>query len=349
MDQGTEDNAEREKVKARVRWRGTAFMWSHEATTSAVGVGSDFQSTSHQVYTQGYALTLNYYVIDSDDLKLRVAVTPGLDVEMTDSGMTTTRREPVVRDLPLTTVAIAPLYRKKGSLYATSALGNFTVIIPTSKYTAGQGDLVTLSPRFMLLQSLPLAGKGASFLDSILVGAGVRYDALFTDANVGVSENVDDIPRQTAGRAGTQSPLTGTDVLSGARVAPHTFRASGFAMVGDEILSIPFNLAVGATYTTAQLASVGDSHIELPTGEIEVESGGRKSQPSAGWSAGLTLFPVTELGVALSYSNTADLDSETPNFLYTPNATFGAALVVSLDAIYEGMTGPRREVPFILF
>src|SRR5690606_6151046 len=60
-DQAAKENTESEKVAARVRWRGTAFVWSHDVTTSALGVGSDFQSTSHQVYTQGYALTLNYY------------------------------------------------------------------------------------------------------------------------------------------------------------------------------------------------------------------------------------------------------------------------------------------------
>ncbi len=335
-------------MQARVRWRGTAFVWSHDVTTSAVGVGSDFQSTSHQVYTQGYGLTLNYYFVDSDDLKLRVAVTPGMDVELTDSGMTTERHEPVVRDLPLTTVAIAPLYRKKGSLYATSALGNFTAVIPTSKYTRGQGNILTLSPRFTLLQSLPLAGKGASFLDSILVGAGVRYDALFSDANVGVSEDVADIPRQPL-RRDPQSSFSSTDVLSGARVAPHTFRVSGFFMIGDEILSVPFNFAAGANYSSAQLADVGDATLELPTGDVEVESSGRRRRPSAGWSAALTLFPITELGLSLGYSNNADLDSETPDFFYTPNASFNAALAVSLDAIYEGLTGPRREVPFILF
>lgn len=338
-----------EKVKARVRWRGTAFVWSHDVTTSAVGVGSDYQSTSHQSYTQGYSLTLNYYVVDEAELRWRVAVTPGLDVELTDSGTTTTKSEPVVRDLPLTTVAIVPLYREEGSLFGTSALGNFTAIIPTSKYTRGQGDIVTLSPRLMLLQSLPLAGKGASFLDSILVGAGARYDAQFTEANVGVSDDVADIPRQSTTRRDPQRSASSTDVLSGARVAPHTFRFSGFAMIGDEVLSIPFNFAVGANYTTAQLADDGDTTIELSTGDFEVGASGRRRRPSAGWSAGLTLFPITELGVSMGYSNNADLDSETPNFFYTPSATFSAALAVSIDAIYEGLTGPRREVPFILF
>jgi hypothetical protein len=83
--------------------------------------------------------------------------------------------------------------------------------------------------------------------------------------------------------------------------------------------------------------------VELPADQ------GRTARRTAGVSAGLTLFPVSELGLAFGYENAADLDGPTPNLLYTPRALFTGALIVSLDAIYERATGPARTEPFMLY
>ena len=53
----------------------------------------------------------------------------------------------------------------------------------------------------------------------------------------------------------------------------------------------------------------------------------------------------------LSYqtaSNQLSPDGTTRSLFYDPAAMFSLAFGISLDAIYERMTGPRREIPFIL-
>jgi hypothetical protein len=343
-----QEKEEDDEVPPRVPWKGTAFAWTHAITTSKLGIGSDYISTNHQVYTQGYSVTLNYYVVDNQTFKWRVSTQPGFDLELTDSDETTRRHEAVVRDLPLTTVAIGRIYKPEdeNNLYAASWFANLTAIVPTSKYTRGAGDILTLSPRLSLFQVVPLLGKDAPALQSLLIGVGGRYDALFSQSTVSVSDEVRSLPRQVRSDAGTGAA---TDVLSGTRLAPHTGRVSAFMMLSEKVFSMPINFVAGINYSSAQLYELNDGRRTLPTGEIEIESVGRNSRPSAGVGASLAIFPLADFTVSVGYSNTADLNGPTPNIWYTPQAQFTGAVAVSLDAIYERMTGPARTIPFILF
>jgi hypothetical protein len=351
----------------RVAWKGTSLIASNEVTTSLVGVGADYQSSSYQVYSQGYALLLNYFLYDEEGTSLRVAVTPGFDVELTNSNDTDKKHEMVFRDLPIAVAAGTPLYAQKGSLYRTSAGLNLTTFVATSKYTRGAGDIATLSPRLSLAQSLPLAGKSASVFRSFQVGLGLRYDHLFSRADVQVADQLTRSGSSSTGllaatdtasvsRLHTARALQDgsgntaySDVLSGVRQAPNSVRATAFVVFSEEF-GIPVQLALGATYGEAYLAPAADSEVSIATGPVELPSdAGRAARRTAGVSAGLTLFPLSELGVALGYENGADLDGPSPNLLYTPRAVFTASLVVGLDALYERATGPARSEPFMLF
>jgi hypothetical protein len=140
-----------------------------------------------------------------------------------------------------------------------------------------------------------------------------------------------------------------SDVLSGVRQAPNSVRATAFIAFAED-LGIPVEMAFGVTYGEAYLTPAADSEIEIATGRVELPAdGGRTERRTAGVSAGLTLFPLPEVGLALGYENGADLDGPSPNLWYTPRALFTGSLVIGLDAIYERATGPARTEPFMLF
>jgi hypothetical protein len=364
-DRGASEDGERHPP--RVPWKGTSLISTHGVTTSLVGVGGEYQSSSYQVYTQGYSLMLNYFLYEEEGTSLRVAVTPGVDVEVTDSNETDQRNEIVFADLPITVAGATPLYAPKGSLVRTSLGANFTTFVATSKYTRGAGDIATLSPRLSLIQALPLLGEDASVLKSFQVGVGARYDHLFSEADVQVAEGLDS-PSTAEGPAvastddgsvgGVHTPRTlqdgagntaYSDVLSGTRLAPNTFRGSAFLAFAEE-LGIPMELVFGVSYSEALLYQATPSEVETLTGPVEIPNdSGRQKRRTVGASAGLTMFPVSELAIVLGYENGADLDGPSPNLFYTPRARFTGALVVSLDAIYERATGPARTEPYVLY
>ena len=60
---------------------------------------------------------------------------------------------------------------------------------------------------------------------------------------------------------------------------------------------------------------------------------------------------MAEWGVNMSYAHVASqlaTDGTRRNLFYGPSAQFSAGLVLSIDAIYESIRGPRRKNPFVL-
>ncbi len=313
-------------------------------TTSLLGVGGRYQSSAYRQLEQTYALLLNYYVVDRPEFKVRVATRPSVSLELTNSDTTTRQHEPVFNNLPVTAVGLWTLHQDEQAQVQSILLGNFTATLPTSKFSPG--EIVGLSPRLTFMQALPLAGRDAPVFSSILLGVGGRYDGLISKATVQTSDAVARIPRQT-GTGGISQ--VGSDVLTGARVAPHAFQASAFAFFSEEAFGTPLFFTLAAFYRSALLYDAAGSRYALPTGPVEVPSTGRGARQTAGVDVSLVVVPMTELAFVLGYQNAADLRGPSPNPLYAPTAQFQAGLSVNLDAIYEGATGPRRTVPFVLF
>ncbi|MEQ9320454.1 MAG: hypothetical protein RIF41_14910, partial [Polyangiaceae bacterium] len=133
-------------IPARVPWRGTAFNWGHDFTTSAVGIGADFQGADFQTYTQTFSLGLNYFVIDQEKWSLALNTGPSVTVELTDSATTTTQREPQMNDLPLSVVYRRRLYSHDELPIATGLVLNARVLAPTSPGSYNTGTYLTTSP-----------------------------------------------------------------------------------------------------------------------------------------------------------------------------------------------------------
>ena len=346
------------KIPARVPWRGTAFAWGHDFTTSAAGLGSDFQGADFQTYTQTFSLGLNYFVIDQEKWSLALNTGPSVTVELTDSATTTTRREPQMNDLPTSVVYRRRLYAHDELPIATGLVLNARVLWPTSPGSYNTGTYLTTSPAVVMWQSFPIIPKDvAPVLNSMAVGFSGRWNHRFGSATTPVNNDLQR-PRQN------QSGATFLDSqLAGNRVGQDNLREGFFLFLSQPIGPTQLVLFAGAGFSQVYQGGLGEVEcIDIDTGCVTQEDIDRAAEeaginPAGDWqfsydfSVGGNFFPVPEAGISFGYSNATNQlgpDGRRRNIFYTPNAQFSLGMIVSLDAIYEAITGPRRISPFVL-
>jgi hypothetical protein len=358
-DEGVDE--EERLAPPRVPWRGSAVNWSHTATASALGIGDDYQGDDFQTYTQTFGANFNYYLVSEDRWALRTSTAPSFTTELTDSATTTTRNEPQFNDLNWTVVLSSTWYQDKDANYAMGGTGNITHLFPTSPQSQANGTIVTLSPRFLHWHSIPLLPKDVSpVFNSVFVGASIRWDHRFGLATTAVNSNLRQ-PRQDA----SGNPLDG-DQLTGARITQDTLREGFFLFFQDALGPTTLQYFVSWSFNQQFRPEFGgspnsDCVVNLDTGCVpegqtrndQVLGDTPEVQYGYGFGAGVTFFPMVEWGVSLSYSNQTNSlgpDGLRQSIFYSPQgAQFSAGLVLSLDAIYERVTGPTRNTPLVLF
>lgn len=332
----------------RVPWKGTALKWSHALTTTTVGVGRNIQSESAEIYSQGYWLLINYYLVDREGGNLRFSTSPGFDVEYTNSNVTTDLREPQLRDLNASLIGNVPLYMDSDKGVAIVGVPNATVLFPTSEPSRKSGTYLFTSPRFTVVEQFTPRGVG-DFPKSIAFGQTLRWDYRMSRATEPVSPTAR-IPAQSA----TGSPIT-TNQFSGSRFARHRLYAGGFVAFSGKLFERPFQLVAAASLVEDFLPRFDENVcVQTATGCAEPRRG---DQPpanrltSGAFAIEAQYFPFPEWGFALGYQNNgnqlAPSGQRRPLF-YSPAAAFTARFMLSLDAIYEALSGPRRASPFFL-
>lgn len=348
-DHGVTGQEEEEKgPEARVPWKGTALKWSQSVTTTVLGVGSDYQSSSYQVYTHGYWVLLNYYLLDQETAKVRVTTSPGFDVEYTNSETTTKEREPLFRDLNLSAIGEFPYFLDVKQKYALIPYVYATTLFPTSKASQDTGTVLVTSPRALLVLDGELLPQ-IDFPQEFAVAASARWDHRFTQATEPVNPRLIDRPRQTS-----TGELYFTDQLSGTPFAHDTIEVGGFLYFAGLFLDQPLELQIAASWATQYLYRLDESACVNIVGTTcsQVLAGDAPStRVMTSFSAGVTYFPMPEWGFSLGYANEANQLSPSGrrrSIFYSPDAMFTTELVISIDAIYEGLTGPRRGVRFYL-
>lgn len=339
------------KAPVRVPWRGTAFGWSHSATTSALGIGDDYQSSAFQQYTQTFSLGLNYFLIDQKFWSFALTTGPSVSVELTNSGITTTEREPQFSDLNLGSVFRFRLPYKSKSL-ATGIVANATLLFPTSPASSAAGTYLTTSPRLVVWQALPgIPKKYSSHLNSWVVGISTRWDHRFGAATTAVNDDLQR-PRQDA-----LGNTVASDQLTFNGIASDTLRAVGFLFVSENLGSTTLNASAAVGIASRFLpefeGAANGCDVQLQTGCVEAgsEADVRRVQNSSIFAVSASWFPMAEWGVNMSYAHVASqlaTDGTRRNLFYGPSAQFSAGLVLSIDAIYESIRGPRRKNPFVL-
>jgi hypothetical protein len=336
---------------AWVPWRGTAFGWSNDVTTTALGIGRDNIGSEGESYSMGFGLTLNYFVVDEKEFRLRVTTSLGVDTELTDGG-TVTQREPQLRDLPLTIAGSGKLFSVAASddgMWALGFIPNYTTIFGTSPASQGRGVYATLSPRLLTYLNFPVLGADSPHLQSIFSGISVRYDRAITRATTPTNPDLN-IPRKDP------SNLTFlSDQLGGGRLGENSFRVGGFLFLQEQFGPVQFQFFGGPSWNMTFLNEFDAVPcVAIATGCVEVaaDPNAPNYRVSAGFAAGVSVYPSAEWGVDFSYSNnTLQLgeDGKRRDIFYSPDASFSATLIVSIDGIYEGLVGPRRDQPVVIF
>jgi len=335
---------------AWVRWRGSALNWSHDVTTTAVGIGRDNIGSENEVYSQGFGGTLNFFVIDEKDFRLRMTTALGFDVELTDSGSTTTRNEPRFRDVPLTIATGGlTLAHSDNDEWAFGFIPNFTTIFPTSPISQDQGVYLTVSPRLLTFLAAPILGNEAAHLKGIFAGVSVRYDRTFSRANVPTN------PALERPRTDPSGNVFFSDQISGNRLGENMVRVGGFVFLEEKFGPSTLWLFAGPSWTVSFLPEFSDADcVETATGCVDVgnDPNAPNTRITTGFGGGVSFFPSAEFGFGLNYSNNAlqlGEDGQRRDIFYSPDATFNAELIVSVDAIYERIVGDPRKDPVIIF
>ena len=344
LSQSTSESGEEEGPRGpRVPWRGTGLGWTHSASTTMLGVGRSNLGSDSEAYTQSLRLLLNYYVVDAVAFRLRLSTSPAVDLELTNSDTTTREREPQWRDLPLTATATTRLARSADRRMATLIIPSASLIFPASKQSRAVGNLLTSSLRLTLEEVAQVAPE-------VVVAGAVsgRWDHRFNRATEPVDPDLD-WPRQST--SGT--PVL-SDQLTGIPLAHDSLRTAGFGVVEHGAGPTWLWWVVGGFLTWDWVSGFEDDPcIETLTGCVEIR---RLDEPfttrvSTGFSAEVYWFPVVDFAIQLGYVNQAGQlgpDGQQRNPFYSPAATFDASILLAIDALYERLTGPPREVPFLL-
>ncbi len=328
-------------VPKRNPFRGSRFDWTHNVTTSTLGVGQDYLSSSYQGYQQGFSLLLAYFPYDGETFRVRLAMAPGLDVALTNSDVTTTQREPLLRDLPLVVGGSVILAMDAEHLMSSILAPNLAFFLPTSKASWNSGDYLTVSPRVSLSQQLPLFGAGAAAFDDVDLWLQLRYDRLFARGATAID---DDLNRPTMGSDGRP---TQSDVLDGSQNAPNAFRVDLSVGFSEELFGHPLTITINADYRVAQLYGIAPYAIETDTGPVTVEPdpSARTWRQGAGYGADATYQSDANhecgRGVHGMWQRScpargADLGNssyKTP--FYTPHAIFWGGLVLHVDTVLD--------------
>ncbi|MBI4700212.1 MAG: hypothetical protein HY744_03430 [Deltaproteobacteria bacterium] len=341
-------------IPARVPWRGTALDWGHTVTTTALGVGMDALSDSQEYYIMSWGLTLNYYLVDQESWSLQARAFPGFSVELTNSDTTTTEREPQFGDLPVALVYGRKIFAPE-SIPGLSTIGSaqIRVTFPTSPTSYSIGTYLVTSPRLSLTQTIPLFGESSPVLPSVELGGGLRWDHRFGAATTAVNGGLN----RTRQTARGESFLS--DQLSFSPLTTDTLREGFYFSFPQDILGTELTLGVSFAFTQMFKPTFegSDCEVQILTGCVKAQSpeDKRTTVHGTGFGASIDYYPIPDVGVSLGYANgtpspTLQLgpDGQRRNIFYSPDAEFTADILVSIDAIYERITGPPRDSSFVL-
>ena len=330
-----------------VWWRGTNFVLDQSVTTTAVGIGRNNLSDSHEVYSHGYSLLLNAYLYSTKDVSVRVASRLGYDVELSNSDTTNRQREMLFRD-PSLSLAGRRTVELFGKHARTAFFANFTVLAPASANSRHRGIYLVSSPRLSVIPPLGVTSSDVWF-DSIAVGLSARWDHTFSRATEAVSGQLSR-PRTAANSNSAMS-----DQLGGS-FTQDLVNGGAFAYGVKHFDGPEFYWAV--SYTTSRLATGGFTESEcdvvIDTGCVQASRGDSPTNALyvSGISGGLTFMASPLYGISLGYSNVTNQlapDGSRRSPFYSPQASFSSTLVVALDAFYEHAAGRPRSQSFLLF
>jgi hypothetical protein len=347
------------KLPARVPFRGTNITWDHAVTAGTFGIGYSDNTNAAARYTQGLGLAVNLFLIDPTDqdgnerdYSLRVTSALGFDVELASSRTKTRPLAPLLRDIPLSLILGKPLWRSENREWALTSAFNASFSLPTSSASRDQGIHFSISPRASLFLQVPILGQQSDFLKSIQLGLSVRYDHRFSRAALPLDPNLLN-PRSTT----TGHPIQ-SDQLAGGPVDSNGFRWGASLYMAPKLFGGDLQIftAAGMQYIVQDPPEREPNDCDfVVAGEcVDVHEQEPRTIPRTRttFSAGVSYFPISDIGVALGYVTEGGLlgeDNKPRNLFENPAALCTVSIIIAPDAIFERLTGPARDAPVVYF
>lgn len=315
------------------RFRFSTFSVTNSATSTILGIGRDNIGYEDESYTLDFTLSPQWWFVDEKMHKLFVNASLAISTELTNSGGTTTEREPQFQDVQVGLGYNYSLFTSEDGEWLSRLFVRARGILPTSEISQAQGRYLTTALGTSLLQNIKLLGNSADGLNNLTLIGGVTWSHLFSRATTPTDPDLER-PRQTAaGRTFLSDQLT-FNAFDRDRIV------TGITAILPIYKDLSFN-------TSWRLISRFRDNFEGNNCEIVVAG---QCQQADRLDDGVTYltnssvdFGITQgiydlIYVTVGYNNetlTLGEDGKNRNIFYSPGAIFYADVSVQLDQIYQ--------------
>jgi hypothetical protein len=330
------------------RFRFSTLGMTHSATTTAVGIGRDNIGFEEEQYTVDFTFAPAYWIIDDKDHKFFVNGELGFSVELTNSGLTQTEREPQMRDAQLGLGYNYSVWTAEDGEYLSRLFLRSRAIFPTSPVSQGQGRYLTTTAGVSWLQVIKILGNSADGLNNLVFLPGVNWAHLFSEATTPVNEDINR-PRQDAfGRTLNSDQLT-----------PNPFDRN--RITAGFFASLPLYKDLTFNTSWRYIARFRDT-FEGSDCEIVVAGECQQAQRSEDRTSFLSNssvdFSLTQgiynlAFLTMGYNNeslTLGEDGQSRNIFYSPNSIFYIDLTFQLDQVVQKFleSDTKGRNPFVV-
>jgi hypothetical protein len=318
-------------------WRGTTFTWTTAATTTMLGVGRDNIGGEEDYFGMDWVLAPQLYLLDLPDDKILVFAEGGVSLEITDSGTTTTKKEPQFRD---TTVGVGynrNIYTTEDKEWSTKGGARARAIFPSSPTSRLQGRYMVSTLGITLSQQIRLLGTKADGLNNLLVTAGFTWSHLFARSYTPTNPDLERERQSASGQNILSDQLTYSSMDMDRIIPSVTFilplykdlsLTTAFRLIGrfrHDFEGTGCDVVVMGECTQAQRMDDRVNYLTNSTFDVAL------SQP---------IYDVVSLNIG--YNNetlTLGEDGKNRNVFYSPGAQFYVDLVANIDEIYSKASG----------
>jgi hypothetical protein len=326
-------------------WGFTRFTWNNTGSTKIFGVGGSYIGTEDEAYTMDFGLNVRYSFLNEKDQKAYVNLSGGVEVELTNSDTTPTKREPLLRDTSIGAGYSHTLFQSADKETKSSWLIGGGLSLPTSKASQRVGKYLGTSLTTGIIHQQKLAGSKADWFPDVLFFGTINWGHSFTRATTATNEDlfITSIPRQVGCDSGGNCVTdVGSDQIGSGFLTHDRLKlnATYYLSIYKDLVSIGNSWEIEEKFKYSPTATTCQP---IATGEC-VQVGHQSTDPTSRNVA--TTFDVSvsyaipqnlgrvDLGYVNSTGQLSDLSTYRSVF-YSPDAQFYVNLVAYFDGIYD--------------
>lgn len=328
------------------RFRLSTFTWNQTATTTALGVGRDNIGSEDEEYSWEFAFAPRYYFVDTPRHQVNVNARFALQTEMTNSNITTTRREPLFQDIALGLGYSLTAFKSDSgnTVYAPGLSGS--LLFPTSKMSQGQGRYLGTALTLSQTLQLPILGPKAKGLNSLTLAAGLTWSHLFARSYTPTNEDLN-YPRQSA--SGTTFL---SDQLSSRSLAQNRLRLTGswFVPIYDQLVfANAWGISQNYKHDFQDGGGTGCDVVIANKPCVNAQRDPTRVTRTVDTSFDVSLsydFFDSMLRADVGYQNATNQlgeDGQYRNILYSPGAAFYMDVIILFDGIIRKADSPEKN------